>query len=782
MKRIISLLLTMALLLTTWGCNSNKTEVSNNSSEYITRASWVENVGKYFGMTDYLSETPYFSDITSSSPIFAYVQSCYEWGAISTDSENFNPDDVATLGFAVCSAVMIIKGGEAGLTNDDLLNYAVDNKLITADEREKSLNSGITGSRANELVVAAETIYLTENIEVINELTVAEDVENYTDVGDKITYVAENEYIMDATIAEGLEINDIIAVSGNDGVNEEVAVKVSSKEENSDGTYTVTTVQPELSEVFSEINIQGTRYADYDQFVPVEGVTVTPLEPEASTVSFKGMPSKFASTTCVTTVDSNGKPINVADGDAVKSNFELSVTLNSKGEIKPAGEMKFENDYFELSLDDEGKLSVTDKDRIVGEDVKVEYEIPDANDKDLKALSSELGIDVNEMIDTRSSSLIEDYRAGILKPKDLKSSLEKAEERKEFSKKGEFESGWEITGTVAVKNLAITPDIKFGETWWGTTNVFDFKKASVRVTGEIVNSLTVKGELSGEKKIGDLPFQTPVPGLSINLQFFVYFEANGELTVTTKVALDNKIEVKKGTTPKITNNTTLENSIEAKLELEAGVAAGVAIYILGFDVFSLRAKVGIGGEISGGYARSGTITETEDSIVYTETYKITGDGGIYFPLIKIEVNQTKGNILGKLGLKVTKDITTKDSIKEGDFGKYISFYGDEGYEHIVLQRIITIDLKDEEETEVAGDYLLLSDIAISMGVGESYNITIENLPLGYTAEDVVWSVVDSSVASVSGGTVSANTEGSTVVTATTSDGKYTSSCNVIVAK
>ena len=675
MKRIISLLLTITLLFTTWGCNSKQSTVNSDGGEYITRASWVENVGKYFGMTDYLSETPYFSDVPTTSPIFSYVQSCYEWGAISTDSETFNPDDVATLGFAVCSAVMVIKGGELGLTNEDLLSFAVENKIITADEKEKSLNAGLTAQRANELVVATEVLYLTENVEVINELTVAEGVENYTDAGEMITYVTENEYVMDSSIADNLEINDVIAVPGNDGINEEVAVKITAMEENPDGTYTVTTIQPELSEVFSEINIQGTRYADYEEFVPVDGVKVTPLEPEASTVNFKGIPSKaFTSATCVTTVDANGKPINIDDGSTVKSNFELEVTLNSKGEIKPAGEMSFENDYFELAIDDGGKLSVTDKNRPIGEDLKVEYEIPDADDETLKTLSSELGIDVNEMIDNHSMSLLEDYEAGILKAKDLKSSLEKAEERKEFSKKGEFESGWEITGKVQVKNLAITPDIKFGETFWGGTNILDFKKATVRVTGEIINSLTVKGELSGEKKIGDQPFPTPVPGLTINLQFFVYFEANGELTVTTKVALDNKIEVKKGATPKITNNTTLENSIEAKLELEAGVAAGVAVCLLGFDVFSLRAKVGLGADISGGYARTGTVTETEDSLVYTETYKITGDGGIYFPLIKIEVNQTKGNVLGKLGLKITKDITTKDSIKEGGFGKYISFY------------------------------------------------------------------------------------------------------------
>lgn len=781
MKRILSLLLVIILLFSTWGCNSKKTEVNNNEGEYITRASWVENVGKYFGMTDYLSDTPYFSDIPTTSPIFNYVQSCYEWGAISTTSEKFNPDDVATLGFAVCSVSMIIKGGEEGLTNEELLNYAVVNDLITVEEKEKSLNEGLSPQRASDLVVAAELIYLTENIEIINELTVKEDVENYTEVGNKITYVSENVYLMDATVAEKLEINDIIAVPGNDGINNEVAVKVVTIKDNSDGTYTVNTVQPDISEVFSEINIQGTRYADYDNFVPVEGVSVTPLQQDATPTAYKGISTReFASIRYETVIADDGNPIQLANG-GTKANFELSVELNSKGKIKTSEKVSVSNDYFEIGVDSNGKLSVTDKKGLITENVKVDYNTPNANDEDLKLFSEELGINVNEMIDNHSSSLINDYCAGIISADKLETSLRRAAVREAFSKTGEFSSGWSISGKVQVKNLAITPDIQFGKLF-GKTNVFDFKKATVRVTGDIVNTLTVKGKLSGEKKIGDLPFTTPVPGLTINLQFFVYFEANGELSVTTKVSIDNKIEVKKGTLPKTTNNTTLTNEIEAKIDIEAGVAAGVGIHILGFDVFSIRVKVGLGADISGGYVEEVNVEKTAEEIVYTETYKITADGGIYFPLITLEVNQTKGNILGKLGLKVSKDITTKESIKNGG-GVYISFYGNSGgYEYVILERKITISIDEEETGPVTGDYLLLSDLAININVGETYNLVIENLPEGYIEKDIIWSSGDANIATVAGGTVSAISAGSTVVTAKTSDGKYEASCNVIIAR
>lgn len=779
MKRIVSILMALVIIFSCVGCSNTK-EIQNNidnNEEYITRASWVETVGDLFGMTEYLNEKPYFVDVSADSNLFKYVQSCYEWNVISTDTENFNPESTATLGFAVCSSVMIIKGGEEGLTNDDLLDYAVKAELISEEERAKSLNTGITAQRASDLVIATEVIYLSENTEVIDELVVSEDLKDYSNETENIVYVDENEYKVDDSIGKELGIGDIITVPGNDGINAEVAVKVSEKKENPDGTYTLVTKQPEMEEVFEEINIQGTRYADYDYFVPVEGVTVSPLSEDTQT----SLLDNANGTLCVNTENPYDSAVKLAGKDEKdKSSFELTVKLNSKGKIELAESYSNGSNSFGIGIDSDGSVSIdsTNSDNLKS---NMEFSVANSPDEFLKELNKELDFDFGGIVDDEATSLVKDYESGILKEDELERALRRADARMAFAPRGNFKKGWSITGKVAIKDFAITPDVQFG-TLFGKTNIFDFKKATVRVTGTIESSLKVKGNLSGEYKVGELIFPTTIPTLTINVQFFVYFEANGELSIKTSIKVDNKIECKKGAAPKKTNNTTVENEVEAKLELEVGAAAGAAIYVLGFDVLSVRIKAGAGLEIGASCVESCNVERTDNSLVYTETYKIKGEGGIYFPLITLEVNETKGNVLGKLGLKLSAEIISKDSIKNGKtIGKYIPFFGEDGYEKVIFERKITIEILDEEETEYeGGDYLLLNKLAVNLEKGSTETLVIENYPEGYDESDIKWTSDNKDVVTVKDGKLVAVGVGSANVTATTNNGNYSCICGVIV--
>lgn len=786
MKRIVSLTLVIAMLLSVV-CGCKNTATVSDDGEYITRASWVETVGQHFGMIEYLSDTPYFEDVTGDSEIFNYVQSCYEWGAISTDSDKFKPDDIATLGFAVCSSVMIIKSGEEGLTNDDLLDFAVENQLITEDERKNSLNKGITGQRASELLVITDAIYLTENMEIINELKVAEDIKDYGEETEKITYVSENEYVIDSSIAETLSKDTVLTVPGNDGINEEIAVKVADMKENEDGTYTVTTVQPEFEEVVQELNLQGTRYVSYKNFEPVEGVKVVPLENTGSTVSFKGIPNPTASNMLnVVTKDKDGNIVQLgSDGD--ESSFKLEVTLNSDKQIKASAEAEYNGNGFKLGFADDGSFSVETKNELGMEGV-VEYEVPDEEDlEDLAEFTEAAGVDLNQMLEGDAISTIEDFKAGILDREDLESTLKKPEIKNSLKEKGQFDSGWEITGAVEIKNLAVTPDIKFGKTFWGGTNYLDFKKASVRVTGEISNTLTVKGELSFDKEIGRVVIPTQVPSLTINIIFYVYVDLNGEITIKTKLNIDNKIECKKGSAPKSTNDTTMENSIEAKLEIEGGIAAGVAIYLLGFDVFSLRLKGGVGADVSCEYTKKHSLEQIDNNLIYTEEYKLYPDGGFYGPLISIDVNETDGNILGKLGLKAELKIVSKDTIKDSydeygkpKFGFYIPFFKDFEDGIDVMKITYTISLLEEEFEGSEGEYLMIDKLALDMALGDKAYLYVDNCPEGYEISELKWSSDDTSVVTVDNGKVTAVGEGNAVITVATKDGLHSITCAVIV--
>lgn len=78
------------------------------------------------------------------------------------------------------------------------------------------------------------------------------------------------------------------------------------------------------------------------------------------------------------------------------------------------------------------------------------------------------------------------------------------------------------------------------------------------------------------------------------------------------------------------------------------------------------------------------------------------------------------------------------------------------------------------------DFIELVSYTMYLGKGESMNIGFDSIPEGYTQADLRYEVLESSVCSVSGGTVRGNNAGSTIVKISTSDGMYTVTLAVTV--
>ena len=65
--------------------------------------------------------------------------------------------------------------------------------------------------------------------------------------------------------------------------------------------------------------------------------------------------------------------------------------------------------------------------------------------------------------------------------------------------------------------------------------------------------------------------------------------------------------------------------------------------------------------------------------------------------------------------------------------------------------------------------------------GETSSIGVSSLPTGYTENDLKWTSLDESIVSVDQkGNITAVSHGTTGVTVTTNDGKYSANCAVIV--
>ena len=87
---------------------------------------------------------------------------------------------------------------------------------------------------------------------------------------------------------------------------------------------------------------------------------------------------------------------------------------------------------------------------------------------------------------------------------------------------------------------------------------------------------------------------------------------------------------------------------------------------------------------------------------------------------------------------------------------------------------------EEREVMDTKGKISLEQYSIAVHAGTTKSISVLGLPAGYTINDLIVSSSDPSVASVSGLNVTGVSSGSAIITISTADGSFTSSCNVLV--
>ncbi len=83
-------------------------------------------------------------------------------------------------------------------------------------------------------------------------------------------------------------------------------------------------------------------------------------------------------------------------------------------------------------------------------------------------------------------------------------------------------------------------------------------------------------------------------------------------------------------------------------------------------------------------------------------------------------------------------------------------------------------------TVVASGSISLDTTYVSIGVGEKFTVNVTSYPTGYSASDFTWTVDNSKVASISNGTITGVSAGSTILTIKSKDNKFSQSCAVSV--
>ena len=322
MKRIIALLLAMALMIGTFsscaGGHFSFDDENANSDAYITRGEWATLLGQYFGMDSSLSSEPYFADVQSSSSCFSYVQSCVEWEVFPLE-DNFAPNDPALVDFVISSAV---KAAEADTSAfEDAVDFAWSNNLPLSTDKMAE-DAKVTVAEAQAILAWALDLFDKREFKEYENIQIKEEVKTLTSVSVDDNGAAK-------TTEPNLQVGDVIITAPTPENPMGVARKITAVTYDENGNATIETTEPEIGEVYNDLDFAcaGT-IEDVSLIQTPEGVTVTELADSVTNVS------GIAST------DLKAQKLNggmLTDDDVQKTakgkNFSFSVTLSSNKKL-----------------------------------------------------------------------------------------------------------------------------------------------------------------------------------------------------------------------------------------------------------------------------------------------------------------------------------------------------------------------------------------------------------------------------------------------------------------
>lgn len=781
MKRFLALLLALVMITCTFtSCTDSYFRFDDEIM--ITRGKWLEALAESFGLTMYQQSEPYFADINAEHPLFMYAQSACEWAVLDAEKDSFYPDDVASLDFAISTAVYAVDPElnieEGGDRFDAAMDYALQNGIAP---QGVDYQSDATPEQCKEILAAAQDAYLNKKITPSLDVDYAdtavdlrEEEEVEVETVNEITYDAEGEVVGEGKYAvEGSKapkVGEILILPGTQENPDGVAVKVTGVTENADGTYEITTTQPELYEVIEEVDIAGSVAPEADELIPMDGVTINSVSTatgvsiddfQEAEIDFLGGAEDYGFTGLGT---KEVKKSNEAD--PVDISCSVALEGNHKGEIKPSA--NFES----------GLLSL-----------EAAFEEGKGLEKDVLDLMKETGVtpskkDMSERAYKDTTQAIQDYKDEKITYYDLKEALEKEKKSKdqgEPEKKTKFEAGWKVSGTFAVKNLYADLDMKFKtrELFGLDTGIpKSFDKFVFKLNYDVEKSVKVEGNLKGELTLIKAPINCYGVG-SVTIEVKLVAALNGEVEIKVSVGATDKIELVNG---KFKSTSSPRSSYEfaIRASFTFGPNLSVTIAILGIPIIDVGATAKLLIEGEGKIKYSTDYTETGKSLAIERKTVLSYGVQMYLPLLTIEVGASKKTLANKFGLTAEFEVKGKEDLKPIELVK--------PKEYVIWSDVETLEIgepvTDEEGTII--DYKYIGDKQVESGV---YKITLDiggkgevkaDIPDGYKMSDIIWTSNDPSIATVSGTTVTAVSSGSTLIIGKTTDGKHTISCAVTV--
>ena len=717
-KRIIAILMAVILLpVFSVGCGTE--DVTMNTEESLmTRAQWIIGLGTAFGMNEYSTETPFYEDVDSSQEIYPFVQSCAEWEIFAKTGGNFNPEENVTREFAVQTTVMaaeVLNHITDDSVYEECISYAIENGIMESD-KEAYLEENLTYAEGQEILEWAVSQY--QNREFV-EYADVEMNEEVLDMSDSEMVVAADTGIVTipADSRETLQVGDVFIAPGTLEFPEGIAMKVSDISEDEDGNQIVETIEPELEEIYENLEFAVRAVPRAEDVVVYDGVVLA-------------------------SAAENG----IVNGDLLAQNSGLVIETGAGGRGGGGGSsFSDEGASFGFEVDfSKGKPNISPE--WEGSFGKFEAELEKQEEGTRKG-DKEAG----EWF--KKSSILYQGKA------DGSKLVDKVENK--------FSGGHELTGSIMIEDFYIDVDVKGLNSFYVKTNY------------NVTSTLKFKGKLEDELKIASFHMQTPIAGITVKAELIGYVEASGELElkfVTTNVITTSYA---KGKFKKVDQSTAQVPDVSIAAEIEVGAGVKAAPCVMGMEIVDVKVKGGIKFNFEPGLNYEDRTEETEDEILTIRAWNFTLSGEKTFPVVKLEVGtgekcflklNLKWELVGEHGLKKVSPTEMFDK------------------EWLLCEEIMDRKNKEEEEEktdEKEGNLedsstINIDSYVIGLAVGESSGIAITGLPEGYTEADLKWESINTAVATVSGGTVTAVGPGSTQIRISTADGKYEIFCTIMV--
>lgn len=730
-RRIVSLILSLAMvasLLPLSGCRAE------DNGGAVTRGEWIAMLSEGFGMDSYIEDTPYYSDVTSQSALFPYVQSAAEWDVLSIFTGETLDADKKVTRKEVASTAAIAAGCDVSdeqfdnkgrFNSDASVQFAVDYGIL---QDNKGLSKNMTLEECEEALSAARSAYMNASFQEKALSVTAEDLVDLTglnadflDVDDSGRVTVPSAYSGGiswdngsprASINTGSEtvevgVGEAFVTAPTDENPSGTAYTVESIEE-IDGEIVFTTSEPTLYDLFEELDIHMTVEADPSAIIWAQGVQSSGATPQSATAG-----------------GSNGNTYKI---DISSDSAPMAYNTKSYSYGGYSRHFEFGNGSFEKNWSNHNSSAI-------------------GSGKGAQALE-------NSNFVYNDTPSIDDF----------KGSTDSWTKNLEID--NNFSGGYKITGDISINTLTVTTNVEYKRSWFFDIP-YGIECASVQVNSDISSTLRLEGNLSERLHIATVPIPIAATGLSVTVDLYLYADATGSLVVTASLGSSAKVEYSEGRL-KHTAESQANASVEAAIEINFGAELAATLDALGIvRIVDVGAKAG--GVLTASAHVSGSCKDSEEDGVAKRTYQESMDikADLYVPTINIYAGGSN-TLIGSLGLSGSWDIMTKDK-----GAKHISIIDEEWvfWEETVLAdedgNILDSESSTAGDEDGIGatdpDRLDLRTYVLTLN-GESKRLELD-LTEGETAPAVTWFSENPGVAQVNEtGLVSPVGTGYTIIT------------------